>query len=161
MIDDAATHRYEQISVFFGKNFVVTFQEREGDPFDPVRKRIRTLRSQPAAHAQRRLSRLCADRCRGRQLFSDRRGDRRQGRRHRGRTCWPRRRSTRCSQLHALRRAHQRAEARDVAAARCAGHADPQRRALSQAPRPRSSSTTRSTIAIRLIETGRDAARHA
>jgi magnesium transporter len=33
-------HRYEQIAVFFGRNFVVTFQEREGDPFDPVRKRI-------------------------------------------------------------------------------------------------------------------------
>ena len=40
MIDDIASHRYEQIAVFFGKNFVVTFQEREGDPFDPVRKRI-------------------------------------------------------------------------------------------------------------------------
>jgi len=40
MIDDAATQRYEQISVFFGEKFVVTFQEREGDPFDPVRKRI-------------------------------------------------------------------------------------------------------------------------
>ncbi|RUV99581.1 MULTISPECIES: magnesium/cobalt transporter CorA [unclassified Mesorhizobium] len=40
MIDDVAAHRYEQIAVFFGENFVVTFQEREGDPFDPVRKRI-------------------------------------------------------------------------------------------------------------------------
>jgi magnesium transporter len=40
MIDDVKVHRYEQIAVFFGKNFVVTFQEREGDPFDPVRKRI-------------------------------------------------------------------------------------------------------------------------
>lgn len=40
MIDDAATGRYEQISVFFGEDFVVTFQERQGDPFDPVRKRI-------------------------------------------------------------------------------------------------------------------------
>lgn len=40
MIDEAATHRYEQISVFFGEGFVVTFQEREGDPFGPVRKRI-------------------------------------------------------------------------------------------------------------------------
>ncbi|MER9231969.1 magnesium/cobalt transporter CorA [Mesorhizobium sp. M0622] len=40
MIDDVTAHRYEQITVFFGKNFVVTFQEREGDPFDPVRKRI-------------------------------------------------------------------------------------------------------------------------
>jgi len=40
MIDDPATHRYEQIAVFFGEKFVVTFQEREGDPFDPLRKRI-------------------------------------------------------------------------------------------------------------------------
>lgn len=40
MIDDTATQRYEQISVFFGEKFVITFQERAGDPFDPVRKRI-------------------------------------------------------------------------------------------------------------------------
>lgn len=40
MIDDVATHRYEQVAVFFGAKFVVTFQERAGDPFDPVRKRI-------------------------------------------------------------------------------------------------------------------------
>lgn len=40
MIDDTIQHRYEQISVFFGENFVVTFQERRGDPFNPVRKRI-------------------------------------------------------------------------------------------------------------------------
>jgi magnesium transporter len=40
MIDDALAGRYEQISLFFGENFVVTFQEREGDPFGPVRKRI-------------------------------------------------------------------------------------------------------------------------
>ena len=40
MIDDTAHNRYEQIAVFFGENFVVTFQERPGDPFDPVRKRI-------------------------------------------------------------------------------------------------------------------------
>jgi len=40
MIDDHLTNRLEQISVFFGADFVVTFQERAGDPFDPVRKRI-------------------------------------------------------------------------------------------------------------------------
>ncbi|WP_315919174.1 magnesium/cobalt transporter CorA [Mesorhizobium sp. SP-1A] len=40
MIDDATQHRYEQICVFFGEKFVVTFQERQGDPFDPVRRRI-------------------------------------------------------------------------------------------------------------------------
>jgi magnesium transporter len=31
----------EQISMFLGKGFVVTFQERPGDCFDPVRERIR------------------------------------------------------------------------------------------------------------------------
>ena len=31
----------EQISLFFGKNFVVSFQERQGDCLDPVRTRIR------------------------------------------------------------------------------------------------------------------------
>ena len=40
MIDDTTISRYEQIAVFFGENFVVTFQERPGDPFNPVRKRI-------------------------------------------------------------------------------------------------------------------------
>jgi len=53
MIDDAATGRFEQISVYFGDDFVVTFQERSGDPFAPVRKRINNsvpnrLRSRPA-----------------------------------------------------------------------------------------------------------------
>lgn len=45
MIDDAATNRYEQISIFFGEKFVVTFQEREGDPFEPVRRRIESSKS--------------------------------------------------------------------------------------------------------------------
>lgn len=40
MIDDPTSRRWEQISVFFGDNFVITFQERAGDPFAPVRKRI-------------------------------------------------------------------------------------------------------------------------
>ncbi|HTK84548.1 MAG TPA: magnesium/cobalt transporter CorA [Patescibacteria group bacterium] len=31
----------EQISIFIGKNFVLTFQERAGDCFDPVRKRLK------------------------------------------------------------------------------------------------------------------------
>lgn len=46
MIDDARAGRYEQIAVFFGEGFVVTFQERAGDPFDPVRKRIQS----PTSH---------------------------------------------------------------------------------------------------------------
>ncbi|KQZ32142.1 divalent cation transporter [Mesorhizobium sp. Root552] len=54
MIDDAASHRYEQISVFFGEKFVITFQERAGDPFDPVRKRI-------AASLPNRLRQRSAD----------------------------------------------------------------------------------------------------
>ncbi|HSG81913.1 MAG TPA: magnesium/cobalt transporter CorA [Gemmatimonadota bacterium] len=40
----------EQLSLFLGQNFVVTFQEREGDCFDPVRRRIRE--SQRARHAE-------------------------------------------------------------------------------------------------------------
>ncbi len=32
----------EQISIFLGERFVVTFQEREGDSFEPIRERIRT-----------------------------------------------------------------------------------------------------------------------
>ncbi len=40
MIDGGDTHRYEQASLFFGDGFVLTFQERIGDPFGPVRKRI-------------------------------------------------------------------------------------------------------------------------
>jgi magnesium transporter len=31
----------EQVSIFLGRNFVITFQEQAGDPFDPVRDRIR------------------------------------------------------------------------------------------------------------------------
>jgi magnesium transporter len=33
--------RPEQVSIFLGKNFVLSFQERAGDLFDPVRNRIR------------------------------------------------------------------------------------------------------------------------
>jgi len=34
----------EQVSVILGRNFVITFQERPGDAFDPVRERIRNGR---------------------------------------------------------------------------------------------------------------------
>lgn len=34
----------EQISLFLGKNYVLTFQQRSGDCFDPVRERIRAKR---------------------------------------------------------------------------------------------------------------------
>lgn len=35
---------YEQISLFFGPGFVLTFQERPGDCFEPVRERLRQAR---------------------------------------------------------------------------------------------------------------------
>ncbi len=35
---------HEQVSLFLGRNFVLTFQERSGDCFDPVRERIRNSR---------------------------------------------------------------------------------------------------------------------
>ena len=37
---DGTLHN-EQLAVFFGDNWVITFQERPGDSFDPVRRRIR------------------------------------------------------------------------------------------------------------------------
>lgn len=40
MIADVPDARLEQLSLFFGKGYVVTFQETEGDCFDPVRRRI-------------------------------------------------------------------------------------------------------------------------
>ncbi len=32
----------EQVSIIFGKNYVITFQEKPGDIFDPIRERIRS-----------------------------------------------------------------------------------------------------------------------
>lgn len=32
----------EQVSIIFGQNYVISFQEREGDVFNPIRDRIRT-----------------------------------------------------------------------------------------------------------------------
>ncbi len=41
--DDAADRVIEeQISIVLGPNYVLSFQERAGDPFDPIRERIRT-----------------------------------------------------------------------------------------------------------------------
>jgi magnesium transporter len=49
----------EQLSLFFGERFVVTFQERAGDPFEPVRDAIRAgrgrLRAQGADYLAYRL----------------------------------------------------------------------------------------------------------
>lgn len=34
----------EQLSIILGKNYVITFQEQEGDIFDPIRHRIQTMK---------------------------------------------------------------------------------------------------------------------
>ena len=34
----------EQISIIIGRNYIITFQEREGDVFEPLRERIRTAK---------------------------------------------------------------------------------------------------------------------
>lgn len=36
---------FEQVSIILGKNFVITFQERDGDIFEPIRKRIQNPKS--------------------------------------------------------------------------------------------------------------------
>ncbi len=41
----------EQLSIFLGDNYVLTFQESEGDCFDPVRDRLRTRRGRLRATA--------------------------------------------------------------------------------------------------------------
>jgi len=45
-------HHTEQISLFFGKNFVLTFQERSGDCFDPIRVALRKPESRMRVGAQ-------------------------------------------------------------------------------------------------------------
>jgi magnesium transporter len=39
--DEKSETQVEQVSVVFGKNFVISFQEREGDIFETIRERIR------------------------------------------------------------------------------------------------------------------------
>ncbi len=41
-VDERHDLDIEQVSIFFGKNYVLTFQERYGDVLDPVRRRIRS-----------------------------------------------------------------------------------------------------------------------
>lgn len=43
MVEEADV-RLEQVSILIGKDYVVTFQERDGDVFDPVRDRLRQNR---------------------------------------------------------------------------------------------------------------------
>jgi magnesium transporter len=40
----------EQVSLILGKNFVISFQEREGDVFEPVRERIRSQKARIIKH---------------------------------------------------------------------------------------------------------------
>ncbi len=40
----------EQVSLILGKNFVISFQEREGDVFEPVRERIRSQKARLIRH---------------------------------------------------------------------------------------------------------------
>jgi magnesium transporter len=42
--DESDTVRAEQVSIVFGRNFVISFQEQRGDVFDAVRERIRKNR---------------------------------------------------------------------------------------------------------------------
>ena len=135
-------------SVFFGENFVVTFQEREGDPFDPVRKRIAApcpAASAPAAPTSAyalidsivdsyfppiEASGELVDRIEDQMLNA------------------PQKHQMQAAPVAAR---HQRAEGRAVAAARRAGDADPQRRRLCEA---RDQGVFRDTLdhSIRLIE---------
>ncbi len=43
-VDEERGLDLEQVSIFFGDRFVVTFEEHEGDTFEPVRERLRTSR---------------------------------------------------------------------------------------------------------------------
>ncbi|MDO9515602.1 MAG: magnesium/cobalt transporter CorA [Syntrophales bacterium] len=42
--EEASTIKTEQISIILGPNFVISFQEMEGDVFNPLRERIRTAK---------------------------------------------------------------------------------------------------------------------
>jgi magnesium transporter len=55
-LDDSGQIDMEQLSVILGKNYVITFQERYGDVFDPVRERIRIPKSRLRTHGADYLS---------------------------------------------------------------------------------------------------------
>ena len=44
-VSDGEAIQNEQVSIFLGRNFVLTFQERPGDCFEPVRQRLRNPES--------------------------------------------------------------------------------------------------------------------
>ncbi len=60
----------EQLSVFIGRGYVVSFQSTPGDCFDQVRTRLRKDHTR-IREFRRGLSRLCAPRRRDRRLFPD------------------------------------------------------------------------------------------
>jgi hypothetical protein len=145
MIDDAKTARYEQISFFFGDNFVVTFQEREGDPFEPLRRRIRESNPSRLRHRKADYLAYAPDRRGGGQLFPRRRCDRRHRRPYRGRTAgFAEEIPDRTASWTKAR--HQSFEAHAMAAARCADGACPLGMRPSYPPKPKSISMTRSTM---------------
>ncbi|MGA9294276.1 MAG: magnesium/cobalt transporter CorA [Ignavibacteriaceae bacterium] len=43
-IDNSNKLDIEQVSLIIGKNYIITFQEKNGDVFDPIRERIRTAK---------------------------------------------------------------------------------------------------------------------
>ncbi len=43
-IEDSNCLDIEQVSLIIGKNYIITFQEKSGDVFDPIRERIRTAK---------------------------------------------------------------------------------------------------------------------
>lgn len=51
---DGKDHQYDHVSFVLGKNYLLSFQEYKGDPFDPIRERIVTgkgkVRSRDAAY---------------------------------------------------------------------------------------------------------------
>lgn len=52
---------HEQVSVFLGKNFVLTFQERYGDCLDPLRERIRRKKGLVRTHGEDYLACIILD----------------------------------------------------------------------------------------------------
>ena len=70
MLEGGMTMDSDQLGMFLGKNFIVTFQHPSGDCFDPLRERIRRRARHPA-HLRARLPGLCHSRRRGRLVLSD------------------------------------------------------------------------------------------
>jgi magnesium transporter len=63
MFDKPGTCDLDQFSMFVRKNVLVTFQERPGDPFDPIRKRLAANDSQIRRHGADYLVYRLVDAC--------------------------------------------------------------------------------------------------